>query len=200
MKNNPTTRRGVLSTTSATYDPIGFIAPAILPAKLLLQQLTCRKADWDECLNDTELIEWKNWLTAMENVDKVRVTRSLRPSGTVNNEIISCEIHCFSDASEVGYGSSLYARLEDSDGNVQCSLILGKSRVAPLKRLSIPRLELTAAAMSVRLCNMMLHEIDLEVTDTVFWTDSSIFLCYIKNESSRFNTFVANRVSCIQRS
>ncbi|XP_074651586.1 uncharacterized protein LOC141906242 [Tubulanus polymorphus] len=101
----------------------------------------------------------------MENVDKVRVTRILRPSGTVNNEIISCEIHCFSDASEVGYGSSLYARLEDSDGNVQCSLILGKSRVAPLKRLSIPRLELTAAAMSVRLCNMMLQEIDLEVTD-----------------------------------
>lgn len=85
-----------------------------------------------------------------------------------------------------------YLLLENADGERHCSFIMGKSRVAPLKHTTIPRLELTAATVAVRTNKMLLTELDMPIDRVVFWTDSMAVLCYIQNRTGIFHTFVAN--------
>ena len=89
-------------------------------------------------------------------------------------------------------------RKEAEDGTVTCSFIMAKSCTAPHQYVSVPRLELQAAITAVRAHAMILKEIDLNISLTFFWTDSKITLQYINNESHRFKTYVANRVSEIR--
>ncbi|KAK6191252.1 hypothetical protein SNE40_002987 [Patella caerulea] len=111
--------------------------------------------------------------------------------------IVACQLHNFSDASEKGYGMVAYIRLVNEDGRIHCNIIMGKSRVSPLKMKTIPRMELTAAMISVRMHHMILKELDMSVDDACFWTDSMSVLRYLANEKTRFHTFVANRLTVI---
>ena len=97
----------------------------------------------------------------------------------------------------MGYGAASYLRLVDDKGRIHCGLVMAKSRVAPLKTVTIPRMELTAAVVSVKLHKFITEQLDLPINKTVFWTDSTIVLQYIRNEARRFQTFVANRLSII---
>ena len=107
------------------------------------------------------------------------------------------ELHHFSDASEIGYGTVSYLRLTNTAGRVCVAFVLGKSRVTPLKQITIPRLELTAATLAMKVDRMLKRELQLELKDSVFWTDSTSVLGYIHNKKRRYHTFVANRVSLI---
>lgn len=104
------------------------------------------------------------------------------------------ELHHFSDASNKGYGQCSYLRLTNEQGQIHCSFVIGKSRVTPLKSVTIPRLELTAAVTSVRVSDQLRKELPLENAEEIFWTDSKVILGYIANESRRFHVYVANRV------
>ena len=106
-------------------------------------------------------------------------------------------IHHFSDASENGYGQCSYLRLVNQDGKIHCSLLVGKSRVPPKKFVSIPRLELTAAVLSVKMACTLRKELGIKVAKEIFWTDSQVVLAYIRSNSKRFKVFVANRVQQI---
>ena len=81
-------------------------------------------------------------------------------------------LHHFSDASESGYGQASYLRIEIENGDMHCCLIFGKSRVAPVKYVSIPRLELTTATLSVKTLMMLKEKLDIHITSELFWTDS----------------------------
>lgn len=105
--------------------------------------------------------------------------------------------HHFLDVLEVGYGAASYLRLVDNKGRTHHRLVMAKSHVAPLKTVTIPRMELTAAVVSVKLPKFITEQLDLPINKTVFWTDSMIVLQYIRNEAKRFQTFVANRLSII---
>ncbi|PFX15422.1 hypothetical protein AWC38_SpisGene20354 [Stylophora pistillata] len=107
------------------------------------------------------------------------------------------QLHDFSDASQIGYGAVTYIRLVDEGGQVHIALLMAKSRLAPLKSISIPQLELSAAAVAVRLNKTIRRELELFVHESVFLTDSTSVLKYIGNSNVRFHTFVANRVSQI---
>mgnify|MGYP002803374545 CR=1 FL=1 len=96
-----------------------------------------------------------------------------------------------------GYGAATYLRLENVLGLIHCALLLGKSRVAPLKIVTIPRLELTAATVAVNLHKVVVRELDIPINETIFWTDSRIVIQCIRNEARRFQTFVANRLALI---
>ena len=91
-----------------------------------------------------------------------------------------------------------YVRFQNAQGNVHCALLLSKARVNPLKKTTIPRLELTAATVAVRLSKVIERELDYQVDCIYFWTDSQSVLKYLYNVSTRFHTFVANRVSLIR--
>ena len=108
------------------------------------------------------------------------------------------ELHIFADASELAFGAVGYTRTIYCDGSVWCCMLFPKSRLAPIKTLTIPRLELQAAVLAVRVKNTIIEEIKIQVDLVCFWSDSTITLQYINNETKRFKTFVANRVAEIR--
>lgn len=108
------------------------------------------------------------------------------------------ELHHFSDASEHGFGTVTYLRLQNSRNSIHVAFMLGKARVTPLKQITIPRLELTAAVLAVRVDQMLKAELQLPLDLSTFWTDSMSVTKYVRNEDKRFRTFVANRVSTIR--
>ena len=107
-------------------------------------------------------------------------------------------ITSFSDASADGYAQVSYLRLENEQGEIYVSFPMGKSRVAPVKSVTIPRLELTTATTSVKVRNMLVKELDYQQEEDVCWTDSTTVLQYINDETKRFTVFVANRVQTIR--
>ena len=110
-------------------------------------------------------------------------------------EIASAQLHHFADASEDGYGTVSYLLLDNNHGHAHCAFIMGKARVAPLKPVTLARMELTAAVVAGRMDKMWRKELRMQLQDSVFWTDSTSVLKFINNKTSRFRTFVANRVS-----
>ena len=110
---------------------------------------------------------------------------------------MSLQLHHFSDASQQGYGTVSYLRSKDDKGTIRCSLVMGKMRTAPQKSITISRLELSAAVLASRLDKIIRREIDLPVHKSVFWTDSTCVINYIRSNDKRFHTFVATRVAII---
>lgn len=192
------TRRAVLSTVSSIYDPLGFAAPFILRGKQILQGLCKETIGWDEEIPESFWSQWQSWCSELQVLQELQIPRCIKPKGF--GRVVHQEIHHFSDASESGYGQCSYMRTINEKGEVHCALIMGKSRVAPLKTVSIPRMELTAAVVSVKVSTFLQRELqrnDVQCQET-FWTDSTVVLGYINNDSKRFRTFVANRVQQIK--
>ena len=106
-------------------------------------------------------------------------------------------MHHFGDASQSAYGACSYLR-QITDTGIECSLVLAKSRVAPLKKITVPRLELQGALTAIRLAKILRKELKMEITQEYFWTDSQIVLGYINNDTRHFHTYVANRVAEIR--
>ena len=196
VKDRPPTRRGILSVVSSVYDPLGFAAPFILPAKALLQDLCRKNLGWDDPISNEDLTRWRNWLDELPRLEDLKVDRCFKPTNF--GEVVSSQLHHFADASQHAYGAATYLRVTNAKGDVHCSFIIGKSRLSPLKQLTIPRLELSAAVVATRLDKMVRKKIGIPVNQSIFWTDSTCVLGYIANEDKRFHTFVANRVAAIQ--
>ncbi|KAI3374356.1 hypothetical protein L3Q82_005959 [Scortum barcoo] len=198
LKDQPATRRGVLSTVASLYDPLGFVAPILLKAKIILQE-TCRHGtDWDDPLSDELRPKWEQWRSDLVHLDKITISRTYAPASF--GKVSKTELHHFSDASLKGYGQCSYLRLQNEEGDVHCVLIIGKSRVSPTKVTTIPRLELSAAVVSVKMSSMLKEELGFSDAEEFFWTDSKVVLGYIRNEARRFHTFVANQVQKIHLS
>ncbi|XP_070547394.1 uncharacterized protein [Ptychodera flava] len=196
-KEKPTTRRGILGVVSSLYDPLGMAAPALLPPKMLLQQLCKAKLGWDDDIPGKQRKVWEKWLSDLPKLEEsFIVPRCIKPE--YFGEVDVAQLHHFADASENGYGAVSYLRLIDKSGNIHSTLMMAKARVAPLKQISIPRLELTAATIAVRLNKLLRKEVDLPIDESVFWTKSRTVLRYINNDTTRFHTFVANRIAVIR--
>ena len=193
-KERPATRRGILSIISSIFDPLGFIAPFVLPAKRLLQS-SCQLLGWDEEISGETLRHWNNWLIEMPKLEEFFVKRCIKVPEF--GACVSHEIHHFSDASETGYGTVSYLRTVHENGEINSAFLFAKSRLAPLKRVTIPRLELTAATLAVKIDTMLKEELEIKLQKSVFWTDSTSVLRYINNKDKRFHTFVANRITAI---
>ncbi|XP_041460999.1 uncharacterized protein LOC121412159 [Lytechinus variegatus] len=196
FQDKPLTRRGVLSTVMSVYDPLGLLAPLLLPGKIILQDLCRTSAAWDDPLPDLLQDRWNKWKTDILQLERVSVDRCYKPEDF--GEVKNVELHHFCDASNLGYGHCTYLRMINGRGKVHCTLVLGKSRVSPIKTVTVPRLELTAAVLSVKMSAFLQAELDLKIDREVFWTDSRVVLGYIKNETRRYHVFVANRVRQIR--
>lgn len=146
VQEKPCTRRGILSVISSAYDPLGFLAPFILPAKLLLRELCKEKKAWDEEVSEEQTKRWKKWLVGLQRLSSFSVDRCIKPAGF--GAVESAQLHHFSDASNNGYGTVSYILLTDKNDQKSISFLMGKSRVALLKQVTVPRMELTAAVIA----------------------------------------------------
>ncbi|XP_078493996.1 uncharacterized protein LOC144749513 [Ciona intestinalis] len=193
VKEKPATRRGLLSMASQVFDPLGFVQPFLLPVKRVMQQLCEGGIGWDQPIPQHQEDKWFKWVEGLANLESIRVPRWL---GLCNTNR-SVELHCFCDASELGYGAVCYFRVVSDVGDITCSFVMGKSRVAPLKVVTIPRLELCACVVGVKLVRQIVEESQHQVNRVILWTDSTSALQYIFNTTRRFQRFVANRLSVI---
>ena len=122
------------------YDPLGMLAPFILQGKILMQQACQENIDWNDTVSDDQSAKWKKWKEQPSDLHSIKVPRCLRPPNFVKTNRTG--LHYFSDASPDSYELCCYKRLVNGKGDVQFSLVIEKTRVAPLKSMTIPLLEL----------------------------------------------------------
>ncbi|GFV48488.1 integrase catalytic domain-containing protein [Trichonephila clavipes] len=187
------TKRDVLSTIARIYDPLSLLGPVVAKAKIFLQKLWMLKIDWTDLLPDTINREWRHFVESLQVVNDININRCIVVE---QPEVI--ELHGFSDASQSAYGAVVYCKSITSDGKMLVHLIASKSRVAPTKQTTIPRLELCAAVLLAKLVHRVKQALKLNVTNTFLWSDSMIVLSWIRKESYELKTFVANRIATIQ--
>lgn len=185
------TKRELLSAIMSVYDPFGFLCEFMLPVKILLQELWRIGIQWDDVVPETIDKKWQTWLRDVPSLSRIRIPRCYSPHMLSATYI---ELHVFADASEEAFSAVAYWRIQHgSDYDV--SFIAGKTRCAPLKILSIPRLELQAAVLAVRLTNTIVNSHRTDVNRTVMWSDSQTVLHWIRSEQRRYKPFVAHRVA-----
>jgi len=189
LKDKPLTRRGILATISSVYDPLGIAAPVILQGKKILQELCQQKTDWDDDIPDEYKFKWEKWRNDLPLLENFTIQRCHKPENF--GMVTKVQIHSFSDASLSGYGKVSYLRQINNKGDIHCAFLMGKARLAPLKTVTIPRLELTAAMLSVRIGTMREAELDHDIDDHTYWTDSTNVLKYLNNSRNRYKMFVA---------
>ncbi|XP_011861230.1 PREDICTED: uncharacterized protein LOC105558252, partial [Vollenhovia emeryi] len=189
------TKRAIASDIARLYDPLGLISPVVIRAKVLLQELWLLKIEWDETLPTDVQERWSAFRQQLRQLEPLSIPRWV---GILRSDAPRIEIHGFSDASQLAMAAAVYTRiLADNDtGFVQ--LVCSKTRVAPLKRLTIPRLELTAALLLARLIARTTKALELSDTPVFCWSDSSVALTWISAHPSRWKDFIRNRVSAIQ--
>ncbi|XP_058828022.1 uncharacterized protein LOC131687940 [Topomyia yanbarensis] len=187
------TKRKIQSCIAQLYDPLGLISPVVITAKIIMQRLWLIPIGWDDEVPKDLQELWEDFRPQIEQLSYFKVDRFV-----FLPDAISTQLHCFANASKVAYGCCLYARTVDRNGTVKVQLISSKSRVAPLKRLSIPRLELCAAQLSARLYNKVIQALGMEFNSVHLWSDSTVVLNWLRAPPYHWKTFVANRVSEIQ--
>ncbi|XP_023312074.1 uncharacterized protein LOC111692343 [Anoplophora glabripennis] len=188
------TKRNILSFIGKMFDPLGILGPVITRGKLLLQQIWSRNLNWDDPLPPDILKQWQEFEKGIIHMTAISVPRWL----FLSDSIIAIEIHAFSDASEKAYGTCIYLRVLYSTRAVSTRLICAKSKVAPLKPITLPRLELCSFLLMARLTRRIINILNLKPSKVHLWFDSSIVLNWINSPPGRWNTFVANIVSEIQ--
>ncbi|XP_076660904.1 uncharacterized protein LOC143364423, partial [Halictus rubicundus] len=190
----PATKREILSTIARFYDPLGWAAPVVIVAKILMQRLWLQKCDWDETI-PTEFRE--TWTTYCTQLPLLRSIVLPRWTGHGLN-VLKTELHGFADASQNAYAAVVYSRVTTNNGEILVSLLAAKSKVAPLKSFTIPRLELCGVVLLSRLMSFIRTSFEDSACEMHGWTDSTITLAWISQPASRWKTFVANRVANIQ--
>ena len=144
------TKRNVLKKTATLFDPLGFLSPFVVKAKLLMQQTWLQALEWDEVLPPEQKEQWKSWFSELPLLEEIKIPHCLKDG---RKQVTSVSLHTFTDASEKAYSAAVYSRQEYEDGVVTVRLIASKTRLAPVKAISIPRLELMGALIGLRLTN-----------------------------------------------
>ncbi|XP_045459596.1 uncharacterized protein LOC123670134 [Melitaea cinxia] len=188
----PVTKRHILSEIAKLYDPLGWIAPVVVIAKIIMQKLWKSGLEWDEPIDNILLAEWNRYRENLAYIKNLSIPRWLHYSNA-----ISIELHVFADASQAAYGAAVYMRVINEE-RVYVNLITSKTKVAPIeKQISIPRLELCGAALAAKLILETSQVLCVPKNKLFAWTDSTIVLAWLKGGPSRWSTFVSNRVSDI---
>ncbi|GFV74376.1 uncharacterized protein TNCV_5128181 [Trichonephila clavipes] len=191
------TKGYLLQAAGRSFDPVGFIGPYTIRIKCLIQEIWCLGLDWDDKLPKQLEVSWNKWCNEIHYLSEIKIPRYYFQNFLPSNAT-TIQLHCFSDASKKAYGTVAYLRIELNDGNIISSFVASKGRVAPLKTLSIPRLELMRAFLSARLSDKVVTALILPVS-SFYWTDSSITYYWIKGDFNRHKVFVKNRIKEIQK-
>ena len=190
------TKRVILSTSPMLYDPIGWLNPFIITVKLLIQALWESGVEWDEAVPPDIEKKWKKWIEELSHLQSLRINRRYNQSEKPVDHDRS-EIHIFGDASEAAYAAVCYLKTYDIEGKSEVALMYCKSKVAPIKKVTLPRLELQAAVLAAKMLKFIKEELKMPNIKTFMWTDSTITYHWIRSSSRLYKTWVHNRVELI---
>ena len=190
------TKREVASLAAKVFDPIGLIAPFTVRSKLLLQSLWTQGVGWDDVIPVETSVKWIQWVQELSELKQLHIPRCYVDLPLSQHSKV--ELHAFGDASEVAYAAAIYLRFVPEEGRASTSLVMSKTRVAPVRKITLPRLELMAAVITARLCTYVKDAIDCPISRIVCWTDNSSTLHWIRGSATQWKPFVANRVIEIQ--
>ncbi|XP_058122772.1 uncharacterized protein LOC131293707 [Anopheles ziemanni] len=185
------TKREVLRTLMMIYDPMGLIGCFLIFVKILLQEIWRAGLGWDQEIIGTISEKWSMWVTYLPEALKVSIPRCYR--NTTSASVQHVQLHVFCDASEYAMATVAYFRFKEGD-TIECALIGSKTRVAPIKFASIPRLELQAALIGSRFSATILQEHRINIAKCVYWTDSKNVISWLRSDHRRYSQFVAFRV------
>ena len=190
------TKRMILSQVNSIYDPLGLAGPFTVRAKILMRRLwgSETKFDWDDPVPKEFRRSWIEFFRHLFEMQEIEFKRCLKPAETASNP----DLVTFSDSSQDAYGTCAYARWKLKDGTYQCNLIASKNRLAPVKKISIDRLELCAAVLNTRLTTFIVKECRYKF-EKHHIVDSQIVRAMIQKETYGFNTFAATRIGEIQK-
>ena len=180
LQKIPPTKRSVLRFSARIFDPLGILSPFTIRQKLIFQSFCINKKGWDDQLEGNFLKQWSNLINEITALTHVQVPRCYHSPG---KKPFICQLHGFCDASEKAYATVIYLRTVYTDGSVDLCLVSSKTRVAPTKRQTIPRLELLGAVILARLMNAVHVALRAYLPDLrlFYWTDSYTTLCWIHN-------------------
>lgn len=187
-------KRQFLSDAARLYDPLGWLAPSVILVKMMFQQLWQMSLEWDTIIPSPLAEQWSELRNSFSQLQDLKIDRWIN---TTTSSTI--EIHGFSDASNHAYAAAIYVRTISQNGDISVRLLCAKTKVSPLKTISLPRLELCGAVLLSRLMLRVQTAMHFQSITSFCWTDSTIVLAWIKGSPSRWTVFVANRVAEIQR-
>jgi hypothetical protein len=188
------TKRMILSQIVRLFDPLGFAAAFIVKANIGMQHLWQKGVDWDEQLPVDEHNKWMELFAQMKELNGVTIEIYLTPPNAFGNPVLCV----FSDASIEAFGTCPYIAWPLGDGTFGVTFIAAKSRVAPLKQLTIPRLELQAAVLATRLGKTIAEESRFQFEKVVYFLDSMIVLAWIRSQARSFKILMSTRIGEIQ--
>lgn len=184
------TKRDILSVIAQIFDPLGILSPFIISMKLILQRLWLQRLSWDEELPSEIYQAWIETVHSLPHLSSLRIPRHV-----ICDSHSQLELHIFTDASERAYGACVYVRSIDYDDAVSVQLLTAKSRVAPIKPTTIPRLELCGALIGARIYEKCVTALRAKINRVIFWSDSTIVLGWLKMLPSKLQPFVRNRIA-----
>ncbi|XP_053699404.1 uncharacterized protein LOC128746376 [Sabethes cyaneus] len=187
------TKRQVLRCVMTLFDPLGLLATFLIHGKILIQDLWRAGLEWDAEVSDSQYADWRRWTKMLSYIANVRIPRCYFSEASTRT-YEDTELHVFVDASLLAYSCALYLRTIDESSSPQCVLIAAKAKVAPLKPMTIPKLELQGCVLGVRMMKFVQANHSITVRRRVIWTDSSVVLSWIRADPRNYRPFVANRV------
>ncbi|XP_062538579.1 uncharacterized protein LOC134206860 [Armigeres subalbatus] len=186
------TKREVLKVVMSLFDPLGLLSFFLVHGKVLIQDIWAAGITWDEIIGEQLYVRWQQWINLFPELCNLRIPRCyFRES--LPKELKTLELHVFVDASGSAYACAAYFRLETGN-QVQVALVIAKTKVTPIKTLSIPRLELKAAVLGVHLVEAIQNHHKLHITRKILWSDSTTVLAWIRSDHRRYRKFVAIRI------
>ena len=188
------TKRMVLQQVMGIYDPMGLISPFTIKAKMYLRETWILKLDWDDPLPQDMKRKWKQFFQDMFLLENLKFPRCLKPKNAVGDPWLII----LSDGSDQAYGCAAYARWNCSDGSVKMHLIMAKARIAPMDKVTTPRMELNGAVISKRCRTAILKEMRYQFERVIQLVDSDTVLNQIHKTSSRFQVYEGVRIGEIQ--
>lgn len=191
----PVTKRSILSDVARLFDPFGWLSPVIINAKVLIQKLWLCNMGWDDELPSELMDDWMRYREELVHLQNITIPRWLK---TTPNNYTNIELHGFADASTQAYAAVTYLKIIEEE-TVHITIIASRTKVAPLKQISIPKLELCAAALLTDLIQDLVDLLKIPKNKIFAWTDSMIVMSWLQSQPSRWRTFVANRVADITR-
>ncbi|XP_062704646.1 uncharacterized protein LOC134286949 [Aedes albopictus] len=186
-------KRQVLRVVMSFFDPLGLISFYTVHGRILIQDIWRSAVQWDDPITESDFLNWQRWIVRCPNLNEVRIPRCYFPDRSNDECYTNLQLHIFVDASEQAYCSVAFFRIVDQ-GVPRCALIAAKSKVTPLKPQSIPRNELNAGVLGVRLMKTILENHTLPISKRFIWTDSTTVLAWLRADPRRYRQYVALRV------